>query len=88
MCALFNTKAYFNFLNGNFTLSVFYELLKEIVALETLFTSLCMVFGMHFDYVLVLLNSVAAAYVHLATSSVTIIIAYMCLLKSLKFIRD
>ena len=54
----------------NGALSVFYELLKKTPFFINFF-SLCMIFGMHLDNVSVLLNSVAAAYVHLATSSVT-----------------
>ena len=42
-----------------------------------IFFSLCIMFGMYFDYVSVLLNSVAAAYVHLATSMVTITCWYV-----------
>ena len=71
MRALFDTKAYFHFLNVNFTLSAFYELLKSTATLSTFF-SFCMMFGMHFYNVSVFLNSVVAAYVHLATSSVKI----------------
>ena len=71
MRALLNPKAYFHFLNVNFTLSAFYELLKSTAIFSTFF-SLCMMFGMHFDNVSVFLNSVVAAYVHLATSSVKI----------------
>ena len=59
-----------HFLNFNFTLSVFYKLLKSTATLS--FFSRCMMFGMHFDNVSVLLNSVAAAYVHLATLNDTI----------------
>ena len=35
---LFNPKAYFHFLNVNFTLSAFYELLKSTATLSTFFT--------------------------------------------------
>ena len=49
---------------------------KEGLPLYQLF-SLCIMFGMHFDNVSVLLNSVAAASVHLATSSVTITCGYV-----------
>ena len=49
---------------------------KEGLPLNQLF-SLCMMFGMHFDNVSVPLNSVAAAYVHLATSSVTVSCTYV-----------
>ena len=69
MHALFNPKAYFKYLKVNFTLSAVNELLKSTATLSTF--SLCMMFGMHFDNVSVLLNSVAAAYVNLATSRVT-----------------
>ena len=43
-----------------------------------------MMFGMHFENVSVFLNSVVAAYVHLALK----LHADMCMLQSLKFIRD
>ena len=75
MQALSNLKAYFHFLNVNISLSAFYELLKSTATLSTF--SLCMMFRMHFDNVSVLLNSVAAAYVHLATSSVTMTCCYV-----------
>ena len=75
MPALFNPKAYFHFLNINFTLSAFYELLKSAATLSTF--SFCMMFGMHFDNVSVFLNSIVAAYVHLATSSVKITCWYV-----------
>ena len=68
MQLLFNPKAYFHFLNINFSLSVFSELLKSTATFSTFF-SLYDVW--HFDNVSVLLNSVAATYVHLATSNVT-----------------
>ena len=67
MQALFKPKAYFHFLNVNFSFSALYELLKSTATLS--FFLLCMMFGMHFDNVSVLLNCVAAAYVHLATSA-------------------
>ena len=70
MHPLFNPEAYFQFLSVNFKLSGFYELLIRTATLSTF--SLSIMFGMHFDNVSVLLKSVAAAYVHLATSSVTI----------------
>ena len=70
MHSLFNPEAYFHFLNVNFKLAAFYELLIRTATLSTF--SLSIMFGMHFDNVSVLLKSVAAAYVHLATSSVTI----------------
>ena len=76
MQALFNPKACFQFLNVNFSLSAFHELLKSTATLSTFF-SLCMMFGMHFDNISVLLNSVAAAYVHLATLSVTMTCRYV-----------
>ena len=38
MHALFNPKAYFHFLNVNFTLSAIYELLKSTATLSTFFT--------------------------------------------------
>ena len=69
MHPLFNPEAYFHFLSVNFKLSAFYELLIRTATLSTF--SLSIMFGMHFDNVSVLLKSVAAAYVHLATSSVT-----------------
>ena len=71
MHALFNPKAYFHFLNVNIPLSAFYELLNSTGTFSTFF-SLCMMFGMRFDNVSVILNFIAAANVHLATSSVTI----------------
>ena len=70
MHQLFHPEAYFHFLNVNFKLSAFYELIIRTATLSTF--SLSIMFGMHFDNVSVLLKSVAAAYVHLATSSVTI----------------
>ena len=75
MQALLNPKAYFHVLNVNFTLSAFYELLKGTL-FHQLF-SLCMTFGMHFDNISVLLNSVAAAYVNLATQSFTFTCLYL-----------
>ena len=62
MHALFNPKAYIHFLRVNFTLSAFNELLKSTATFSTLsiFFTLYDV-GMHFDNVLVFLNSVAAA---------------------------
>ena len=75
MHPLFNPEAYFHFLNVNFKLSAFYELLIRTATLSTF--SLSIMFGMHFDNVSVLLKSVAAAYVHLATSSVTITCWYV-----------
>ena len=93
MHALFNPKVYFNVLNVNFTLTAFYELLKSTSTISAF--SLCMMLGMHFDNVIVLLNSVAVAYIYLATSRLTItclyvytLHAYMCILQSLKFISD
>ena len=59
MHALFNPKAYFHFLSVNFTLSAFFDLLKSTATLST-FVTLCDAF----ENVSVLLNSVAAAYVH------------------------
>ena len=79
MRELFNPKVYFHFLNVNFTLSAFYELLKSTVTLSAL--PLCRMFGMHFDNVSVLLNSVTAAYAHLAMPSVTIICCYVYTVK-------
>ena len=70
MSALSNPKDYFHFLNANFTLEAFYELLKSTATLSTF--SFCKMFGMNFYNVSVFLNSVVAAYVHLATSSVKI----------------
>ena len=75
MHALFKPKAYFHFLSVNFTLSAFDELLKSAATVSTF--SLSMMVGMHFDNVSVILNSVAAAYVHLVTSSVTITCSYV-----------
>ena len=75
MQALFNPKGYVHFLNVNFSLSAFYDLLKSTATLSTF--SLCMMFGMHFDNVSVLLNFVTAAYLHLATSSVTMTCRYV-----------
>ena len=46
-----------------------------------------MMFGMHFYNVSVFLNSVVAAYVHLATQYVKLH-ADMWILQSLEFIRD
>ena len=69
MHSLFNPEAYFHFLNVNFTLSAFYELLKRTVIFSTFYT-LYDVWNA-FDNVSVLLNSVAAAYVNLATPSIT-----------------
>ena len=63
-------KHIFHFLNVNFTLLAFYELLKAMPLYQPF--SLCMMFAMHFDNVSVLLNSVATTYVHLETSSITI----------------
>ena len=70
MHPLFKPEAYFHFLNVNFKLSAIYELLIRTATLSTF--PLSIMFGMHFDNVSVLLKSVAAAYVHLATSNVTI----------------
>ena len=88
MLALFNPKAYFHFLNVNFTLSAFYELLKRTATLSTFF-SFFMMFWMHYDNVSVFLNAVVATYVHLATSSVKVTCWYVyTVTASLKFIRD
>ena len=84
MHPLFNPKAYFHFLNINFTLSTFYEFLRRTDTLSTF--SLCIMLGMHFDNVSVLLNSVAATYVHLATLSVTITCWYVHIGALLNFI--
>ena len=68
MQALFNPKAYFHFLNVKFLLSAFFELLNSTDTLSTVLT-LYDVWNT-FGNVSVLLNSVAAAYVRLATSNV------------------
>ena len=80
MSALFNPKAYFHFLNVNFPLSAFYELLNSTDTFSTFFFILYDVWNA-FDNVLVILNVVAAAYVRLATSSVTITRQYVYTVK-------
>ena len=62
-------KPIFIFLTSFISLSAFYVLFEKHC--HFIIFSLCMMFGMHFDNDSVLLNSVATAYVHLATSSVT-----------------
>ena len=63
-------KPFFMSLTSILRYQLFYELLKRTATLSTFLLS--MMFGMHFDNVSGLLNSVAAAYAHLATPSVTI----------------
>ena len=68
-------KHIFIFLRQYYVISVFWAFKKDCNFIN--FFSLCIMFGMHFNNFSVLLNSVAAAYVHLATSSVTITCWYV-----------
>ena len=70
MHALLNPKAYFHFFTSFLRYRHFMSFYKAL-SLNQPF-SLCMIFGMHFENDSALMNSVAAAYVHLATPSVTI----------------
>ena len=75
MRPLFNQKAYFHFFASILRYQRFMSLQKGLPLFQ-LFT-LCTMFGMHIDNISVLLNSVAAAYIHLTTPCVTITCWYV-----------
>ena len=76
----------FHFGNVGFTLSANYQLSQSTTALSTIFTLYGVLYA--FDNVTVLFNSVVTPYVHLLTSSLTIYMLLVCILQSLKFVRD